>query len=429
MTIDFRSTQFARFHGMSDADLEAERDKLLAEAGQLTTRSALTPEQSERFEAVAADLEYLGHCESQRARMVAAMNSGSFEAGTPFTPSAPKPARNPLEGALTLTRGQSFAEHHRVNGGTQEIARPGSFDRLVRGMVTGDWRGASEERAMLEGTNSAGGFLVPTPLADHVIDLARNKIQVLAAGATTVPMTSQTLRIPRLTGEGSPTWRNELATISAADMTFDSVTLTARSLDRLILVSNELFQDSDPSAGDVIAHSFAAQIALALDLAALRGSGVAPIPLGILGTSGVTVTSHGANGTAMSYDFLLDAMATVRGNNFEPNAAIVAPRTLQSLSKAKDTQGRYLDPPTGLIPLLPSKQVPINNTVGTSSDTSELYVGQWDQLYIGIRAGFSLRLLPERYADQGAVGFLANIRADIAVAQPGAFSVDVGVRP
>ena len=161
----------------------------------------------------------------------------------------------------------------------------------------------------------------------------------------------------------------------------------------------------------------------------MRGTGVAPTPLGVLNTPGVTVTSHGANGTAMSYDFLLDAMANVRGNNFEPTAAIVAPRTLNSLSKAKDSQGRYLDAPVGLIPLLPSKQVPINNTVGTNTDTSELYVAQWDQLYIGIRAGFSLKLLTERYADQGAVGFLANMRVDVAVAQPGAFSVDVGVRP
>jgi hypothetical protein len=45
-------------------------------------------------------------------------------------------------------------------------------------------------------------------------------------------------------------------------MTFDAVTFTARTLTRLIRLSRELFEDADPSAGDVISRSFAAQIAL-----------------------------------------------------------------------------------------------------------------------------------------------------------------------
>lgn len=41
-------------------------------------------------------------------------------------------------------------------------------------------------------------------------------------------MTSQTLAIPRLLTEGSPAWKTEGANITAADMTFDRVTFTAR---------------------------------------------------------------------------------------------------------------------------------------------------------------------------------------------------------
>jgi HK97 family phage major capsid protein len=98
-------------------------------------------------------------------------------------------------------------------------------------------------------------------------------MQVMRAGATTVPMTAQTLKVARLTGEGSPSWKNENAAITNQDMTFDAVTFTARTLTRLIRLSRELFEDADPSAGDVISRSFAAQIALELDRVALRGSG------------------------------------------------------------------------------------------------------------------------------------------------------------
>jgi HK97 family phage major capsid protein len=77
---------------------------------------------------------------------------------------------------------------------------------------------------------------------------------------------------------------------------------------------------------------------------------------------------------------------------------------------------------------LQTKQIPINLTVGTSTDCSEVYTAQWDQLYIGIRT--SLRILPlrERFIDNGQYGFLAWMRADVQLAQPLAFVVDTGVR-
>jgi HK97 family phage major capsid protein len=78
-----------------------------------------------------------------------------------------------------------------------------------------------------------------------VIDLARNATRVLQAGATTVPMTAQTLKLARLTGEGTPAWKTENAAITAADMTFDSVIFTARTLVRLVTLSVELFEDAD----------------------------------------------------------------------------------------------------------------------------------------------------------------------------------------
>ncbi len=270
---------------------------------------------------------------------------------------------------------------------------------------------------------------MPAPLASRVIDLARNQTRVIQAGATTVPMTSSTLRIPRLTGEGAPAWKTENASITDVDMTFDSVTLTARTMVRLVKLSVELFEDADPSAQDVIARAFAAQMAVELDRVALRGSGTPPEPLGIKGTSGVTTTTHGTNGTAISYDFLLDAAGAVRAAGFEPDAHIVAPRSVTSLGKLKDSTGAYLAAPVGTLPILPTRTVPINGTTGSSSDTSEVYTGQWDQLLIGVRTDFRIEFLRERFlADSLQVAFLASWRGDVAVAQPTAFVVDTGVR-
>src|SRR6266545_1282246 len=302
--------------------------------------------------------------------------------------------------------------------------RPGtrpSFGRYLRAMIAGAPFGEdAQQRALSEGTLTAGGHLVPTPLAARVIDLARNAMQVVRAGAVTVPMTSNTLKVPRLTGEGTPGWHAENAAITAADMTFDAVTFDAQTLTRLVVLSIELFEDADPSADDVIARSFAAQIALEVDRAALRGSGTAPEPRGVLNTSGITTTTHGANGAVIAnYDFWLDAVGAVRNANFEPNAHIQAPRSSTSLAKLKEaTTNAYLTPPASMLPMLNTKQVPINLTVGTSTDCSELYTAQWNQLMLGIRTRLRILPLRERFIDNGQYGFLAWLRADVQLAQP-----------
>ena len=194
-------------------------------------------------------------------------------------------------------------------------------------------------------------------------------------------------------------------------MTFDRVTFTARTLVRLITLSAELFEDADRVA--------------------LLGSGTPPEPRGVLNQSGVTLTSHGANGANITnYDWYLDAIGAARAANFEPNAHIQAPRSSTSLAKLKEaTTNAYLQPPAGLLPMLTTKTVPITVTVGTSTDTSYVFTADWSNLLVGIRTDFNLRFLGERFlADNLQYAFLAYLRADVQLAQPAAFAVDTGVR-
>ena len=340
------------------------------------------------------------------------------------------PARS-VPSEPVLTREQSVYDWCQARGMFDPSQEELSFDRYLRGLATARWDGAEHERALAEATIGAGGALVPAPLSSRVIDLARNRTVVFRAGAQTVPMTSQTLALARLTSEGSPAWKSEGSNITAADMVFDRVTFTARTLVRLIQLSVELFEDADPSSEGIIARAFAGQMAVELDRVALIGTGTAPEPRGVLNQSGITSTAHGAAGSAISnYDWWLDAIGAVRAAGFEPNAHIQAPRSSTSLSKLKEaTTNAYLTPPAGLLPMLTTKSVPINLTVGASTDTSLVFTADWSNLLIGMRTDFNLRFLGERYlADSLTYAFLAYLRADVQVAQPTAFVVDTGVR-
>jgi HK97 family phage major capsid protein len=407
--------------------LQQQRAAARAAGDAILERSAerdLTPEElAEQRAHVAAEREANDAILAEHERQLAEARAQATRrpAGVPSEP--------------VLTREQSVYDWLQQRGAFDPAEAEGvSFDRYLRGIATARWDGAEHERALAEATVGAGGALVPSPLSARVIDLARNQTRVFQAGGITVPMTSQTLALARLTGEGSPAWKSEGSNITAADMTFDRVTFTARTLVRLVQLSVELFEDADPSSEGVIARSFAGQMAVEIDRVALLGTGTAPEPRGVLNQSGVTLTSHGANGTAITtttaYDWHLDAAGAVRAANFTPNAHVQAPRTSTSLSKLREaTTSAYLAPPPNMLPMLTTKSVPINVTTGTSTDTSYVFTGQWDQLMVGMRTDFTLRFLGERYlADSLTYAFLAYLRADVQLAQPAAFVVDTGVR-
>jgi HK97 family phage major capsid protein len=360
--IDQLRTQRATLRTTNDGILtraaEEQRDLTGDELAEHTARAVEVRELDDRIEQLLAD---------QVAELRAAQIRGREQA-------AP---RDPV-----LTREQSVHDWLQARGAFDQVEHELSFDRYLRGIATARWDGAEHERALAEATVGAGGALVPAPLSSRVIDLARNQTRVFQAGGVTVPMTSQTLALARLTSEGTPAWKTEGANITAADMVFDRVTFTARTLVRLVQLSVELFEDADPSSEGIIARSFAGQMAVELDRVALLGTGTAPEPRGVLNQTGVTLTDHGAAGSAITnYDWWLDAIGAVRAAGFEPNAHIQAPRSSTSLSKLKEaTTNAYLTPPAGLLPMLTTKSVPINITVGASTDTSYVFTADWSNL-------------------------------------------------
>ena len=309
-----------------------------------------------------------------------------------------------------------------------------SIGRAIRAAATGDWEGAElEHRALSEGVGAAGGFLTPEVLSGPFIDLIRAKTRVLQAGATVVPLDSDQHSIPRIATGGTAAWRNENTAAFESDATFDRVTFTPRTLARTCLLSFELAEDMLPGAAAQIDDEIAGSLALELDRVALRGSGTPPEPRGVRNTAGVEVRADlGANGgTPANYDFLVKILAGVRRDNFDPNAVLYSARTEETLALLKATDNQPLQRPRMLdeVDELPTTQIPDNLTVGTSTDTSEAYAAQWNELLIGVRPSIGVRFVREEKADTLQYRITAFLRADIQLAHPAAFAVQPGIRP
>ncbi|MFJ8269470.1 phage major capsid protein [Streptomyces sp. NPDC094154] len=274
-------------------------------------------------------------------------------------------------------------------------------------------------------SSGSGGVLVPAPIASMVIDLMRARTVVVGLGASTVPMASSTLKVPRVSADPTPAWLAEGATITPTDGDLDSVDLAAKRLTAIVKLSEELDEDSDPQlVGAVLANSLARSFAVETDRVALRGTGTGNQPKGLRNQSGVTLVS--AVGAA-SYTTLTGFRTRLLGANAECTGFVTSPRTLGVIEDTPGTDGHFIDPPASLqgIPRVATSSIPTN--LGTGTNESEIYAGNWSDLLIGVRVGFELRRLDERYADEGKVALRARIRTDIALAHGASFVIGTGV--
>jgi HK97 family phage major capsid protein len=305
----------------------------------------------------------------------------------------------------------------------------------VRGIVTGRWNGAEELRALVEGS-TPGSYLVPTPLAQNVIDMMRNQTSVIRAGAITVPMDSQTLKMARQTGDVTSGWKAENAAITFSDANFDVVTFTAQMLVAGSKLSIEVVEDSY-NIDQLVGRSIGQSLALALDYAALYGSGSSNQPKGIRNQTGVTVTDLGTNGyTLVDFTKFSAGIATLMGANFVgPFSAIYSARTAGELDALKDTLNQPMRQPDSVAALRKyvSNQVPNNLTKGTSNASSDAFLGQFDQCMIGMRTGLTMEI-SRTAADSVSSAFTntqvwirAYLRADVQLAHPTAFVVLNGI--
>ena len=304
-----------------------------------------------------------------------------------------------------------------------------SFGDLIRAMATG--KATPDVRNSLsEGTDSQGGYTVPSILLPQLIDKMRAQQTVVRAGARTVMLDSMKTTIARLDTDPTAAWRNENAAVANSDAVFSAVVLQPRSLAVIVQLSMELLEDAI-NLNEAMQRAFSGSFAVELDRVALFGSGTAPEPRGIFNTIGIASVSMGTNGAALTnFDPFIDAwQALADANSPEPTAAIMAPRTSAKIAKLKDTQNQPMRKPPLIeaLPMYSTTSTPITQTQGSSSVASSIIVGDYTQLLFGIRTDLRIQLLRELYAATGQYAFLCHLRADVAVEHPAAFCKIIGV--
>jgi HK97 family phage major capsid protein len=229
-------------------------------------------------------------------------------------------------------------------------------------------------------------------------------------------------------------WRLEAGNVATSDPAFRSVVVAPKSLAFMFKISRELLADS-PNLQDALLTVIGQAFAKEIDRVGLLGTGTNPEPRGLLNTSGIQSVTNGAAGASLATtkfaNLFTATQAILAADAPMPTAAIMSPRSLIGLGQLADSTGQPLRTPDMLngIKLIASSQVPNNLTVTTSTDCSEIFVGDFSKLFIMSRENMSVQLLREAYAGTGELAFVCHARIDIAVQYAAAFAAITGVRP
>lgn len=129
-----------------------------------------------------------------------------------------------------------------------------------------------ESRALSSNDNSKGGVLVPETFASSVIRLL-DEYTAIPQQANVLPMSSNTLYIPRRTSGNTAYFVSDNTETTASDMGFDNVMLSTKDCRVATRVPNALIADSAVDLASLVAQEFALALSRKIDDAGFAGDG------------------------------------------------------------------------------------------------------------------------------------------------------------
>ena len=277
-----------------------------------------------------------------------------------------------------------------------------------------------QQRDMTATTGNAGGYVVATDnLAGSFIDLLRNRAVVAQLGATMMTGLVGNVTIPKQTAAATAYWlTNEATAITESQLTLGQLALSPKNVGAYTELSRQLMLQSSPAADALVMNDLARVLALAIDLAALEGSGASGQPTGISQTAGI----GSVTGTSIDYAKVLEFQTDVAGGNaLAANCAYVTTPAVASLLKQRVAFSSTASPlwEGGILDgnLQGFRAVATNSVTAASmvfGDFSQVVIGEWGMLELALNP----------YANFAAA--ISGIRAiqtvDIGIRQAGAFS-------
>lgn len=282
------------------------------------------------------------------------------------------------------------------------------------------------KRDLTVGTASAGGYLVATDnLASSFIELLRARAKVVQLGARMLPGLVGNVTIPKMSAGGTAYWLSTEATaITESQQTFGQLALTPKNVGAYTEVSKQLMMQSNPAADALVMDDLSKVLALAIDSAALNGSGASGQPTGVINTAGI----GSVTGTSLNWPGIVEFETDVATANADVDtmAYLTTPAirgTLKARDKTGTTVGNYVWGGTNLEKTLNGYRA----EVSTQVPSANMLFGDWSQIVIAEWGALEIAINPYASFTAGITGIRGWATVDIGVRQAGAFSLATSI--
>ncbi|MGY3680238.1 phage major capsid protein [Streptomyces sp. TE33382] len=284
---------------------------------------------------------------------------------------------------------------------------------------------ASEYRALVaEGTPGAGGFAVPTKVADRAVEFLRAaSVFMRVPGVNIHRFEGGSFVLPSLNSTTMPGVVAEGATIPEANPVFGGMTFAPVKYADLYRASSEILEDASISMRDLIAGVMLRNIATQVDKDAFSGTGSASLS-GLTKAGMGTAVNLAAGNTVVKWDSVLDGFSDIEAAGAVPGVIWSSPDMAKALRRERENgaNGGYL---AGQVTNPVAKAglgLPIY--VSASLPSRTVIIADPTRIHVGLRSDVRLAMSEDYAFGQDVTAFRATYRiAGLVVDAPAAVQV------
>lgn len=332
-----------------------------------------------------------------------------------------------------------------------------SLIRALRAVATGNWKGAGHERAVSQaiaqrldsdpggiylsqeamgfglreqiktqlmartqaaGSATLGEELVATNLhSDLFIESLRAMAVIGGLGARFLSGLVGNVDIPKQNGSATFFWVDEDGEPGESNVTFSTVSMSPKTISTAVPITRKLLIQSTPDIEALVRMDIMTGLALGIDSAILKGSGIGSEPRGILNTSGIGAVALTGNPTWANIVELetdvaeANASATTSAHVMRPTMRGALKTTEKAANTAQFIWGDS-DMVNGY-----------RSAVTTQMLANQILFGDFSQILVGMWG--ALDVVPDHATKVASGGLVMRLfqDLDIAIRHPQAFSL------
>ena len=261
-------------------------------------------------------------------------------------------------------------------------------------------------------TPASGGPILAPPDIQALVVEPLIRTAICTQISTVIETSSNSTRFPIVVADPAAGWTAEGAEINVTDADVDELVVTPKKLAALTIASNELVQDSDPSALELLGAGITRDLQTRLD-SAYFGASVTNGPNGIQSVSGVQTVAAGTSITNL--DPFAEAISKAEQVGASDLTFVANPAVLLTLSQLK-TGTAFNTPLLGVDATSPTKRsilgVPI--TWSPAVGAADIWAVPRTKAFVVIRTGTTLATDTSAYFSSDRTGIRCTMRVGFA---------------